>query len=157
MHLRFMATYNKFNYRVKHNKSHGIFQDCFNNAILVFFNHGLNYTLSYYYAVILNCWSFVTKKLPLLLRGDHLQSKRTNRKASRTKISWSPVLLTGEKQTSYSGFPSVSTDSHMSLCSVEEFNSGLLHLLKTRLQSLHLQEETVRPVFKKHTLVKVQD
>lgn len=33
-------------------------------------------------------------------------------------------------------------DSHMSLCSVEEFNSGLLHLLKTRLQSLHLQEET---------------
>lgn len=42
------------------------------------------------------------------------------------------------KTTSYRGFSSVSTDSHMSLCSVEEFNSGLLHLLKTRLQSLHL-------------------
>lgn len=32
-------------------------------------------------------------------------------------------------------------DSYMSLCSIKEFNSGLLHLLKTRLQSLHLQKK----------------
>lgn len=31
------------------------------------------------------------------------------------------------------------TDSYVSFCSLEEFNSGLLHLLQTRLQSLHLQ------------------
>lgn len=38
-------------------------------------------------------------------------------------------------------------DTYVSFGSFKEFNSGLLHLLKTRLQSLHLQRKS-ETVFK---------